>query len=94
MVVVFREAVYVANCVVINFIISDIIGKGSYYPPIFCSSGHSIPNQQKKIPTLLDFHEIRRRHGLYKETFSHQNLADSMVIDMHSRLLVWLPSPL
>jgi len=36
--------------------------------------GHSIPNQ---ILTLLDFHEIWHRHGLYKETFSHQNLADS-----------------
>ena len=33
--------------------------------------GHFVPNQQKKIPTLLDFW-----HGLYKETFSHQNLAD------------------
>ena len=42
------------------------------------SLGHSIPNQQKKIPTLLDFHEIWHRHGLYKETFSHQNLADSI----------------
>ena len=40
--------------------------------------GHSIPNQQKKIPTLLDFHEIWYRHGPYKETFSHQNLADSI----------------
>ena len=38
-----------------------------------------IPYQiNKKILTLLDFHKIWYRHGLYKETFSHQNLADSI----------------
>ena len=26
----------------------------------------------------MDFHEIWHRHGLYKETFSHQNLVDSI----------------
>ena len=37
----------------------------------------SAKKKKKKIPTLLDFHE-RRRHELYKETLSHQHLADSI----------------
>jgi len=32
----------------------------------------------KKILTHFDFHEIWYRHGIYKETFSLQNLADSI----------------
>jgi len=42
-----------------------------------CGAPRVIPYQiNKKIPTLLDFHEIWHRHGLCQETFSHQNLAD------------------
>ena len=34
--------------------------------------GHSIPNQQKKIQTPLDFREIWHKHGPFQETFLHQ----------------------
>ena len=32
-------------------------------------TGHSIPNQQKKIQTPFDFHEIWHKHGPFQETF-------------------------
>ena len=39
-----------------------------------------LPRQAWVIPYQInkDFHEICQRHGLYKETFSHQNLAGSI----------------
>ena len=54
-------------------------------------SGHSIPNQQKKIRTPFDFHEIWHKHGPYQETFSHQNLAHFIGLPLsydHSKFLL------
>ena len=53
--------------------------------------GHSIPNQQKKIRTPFDFHEIWHKHGPYQETFLHQNLAHFIGLPLsydHSKFLL------
>ena len=56
-----------------------------------CVRGHSIPNQQKKMRTPFDFHEIWHKHGPYQETFSHQNLAHFIGLPLsydHSKFLL------
>ena len=50
----------------------------AFIPLMNIANGSFHTKISKKIQTLLDFHEIWHRHGLYKETFSHQNLADSI----------------
>ena len=53
--------------------------------------GHSIPNQQKKIWTPFDFHEIWHKRVLYQETFLHKNLAHFIGLPLsydHSKFLL------
>ena len=53
--------------------------------------GHSIPNQQKKLRTPFDFHEIWHKHGPHQDTFSHQNLAHFIGLPLrydHSKFLL------
>ena len=50
-----------------------------------------MPNQQKKIQTPFNFHEIWHKHGPYQETLTHQNLARFIGLPLsydHSKFLL------